>query len=245
MTVAIYASSAVIILVVVLSMMIVFLAQRQRRNAELKLANEEIYHRKRLAHATLEAHEEERQLIGKELHDDLGQHLISIRMFLEESLLNGNKDKLSDAIESLNDSISKCSNISHILYPAVLHRLGLKKALEQIIYTIESNSNITVESTIELPTRLPENYKIHIFRIFQEQTSNSLKHAQCTAITLGVKPEGDHLILSYSDNGKGFESKLIHRGLGLHNIKTRSDAMSADCTITSEDGYRSIIDIPL
>jgi two-component system NarL family sensor kinase len=232
--VAIFTGSIFVVGMVLISLVIILFAQKKRRHALILLKDSEINHRKTLAASSLKAHEEERQRIGKELHDDLGQQLASARMYLENSILNLDENKLEKAVSQLDGSIAKCSDISRLLYPVVLNKFGLEKALEQL--THQTDLPIYQEIEEDISKSMSYNIQLHIYRIYQELISNSIKHAKCTSINMSISDKTNEYLLIYSDNGVGFDYENLNYGLGLHNIKTRCDSIRADLKLNTAIG---------
>jgi signal transduction histidine kinase len=226
---AILIGTGFVLLLLVTSLGIILFAQKKKSEAQAKLQYLELEQEKKFAQIALQSFEEERQRIGLELHDDLGQQLSLNALNLTRVT---DLKKLAPIITDIQLAISKCSNISRLMYPVVLQKFGLKAGLEQLIESLRERSHIDVRSDIST-LELPYAKELMLFRIVQELINNSIKHSNCTEITLNLTNENSHSMLAYSDNGMGFDLKSNSYGLGLHSIKTRASSLSDDFNIVS------------
>jgi len=215
---AILIGTVFILLVLITSLGIILFAQKKKSQALLKLQSLELEQEKKFAQIALQSFEEERQRIGMELHDDLGQQLTLNTMHLQNL---ANLQDLGPIIQSMQDAVSKCSNISRLMYPVVLKKFGLKTGLEQLMDSVKESSNMDAQHTIAA-IEMPYDNELTLFRIVQELLNNSLKHSECTTISLDLIERDNFKTLIYSDNGIGLDLSDNSLGLGLHSIKTRA-----------------------
>lgn len=139
-------------------------AQRQ------KLQLVQIEHQKAMIHATLQAVEEERRQFASNLHDEIGAQLSIAKIILSSdgSIQDENSGTITSTMEILNETIESVQNISHNLFPPVLAKLGLEKAIESYLRKIpDSTIEIKFQSNLH-SKRFDRNTELHAFRIFQE-----------------------------------------------------------------------------
>jgi len=192
-----------------------------------------------------------RNKIAGDLHDDIGSALTSISIFSEVADQQLKKQGLQDTREI----------IGHIAY----HSRSMLEAMDDIVWAVNPkndhfndlfirmrefaipllearsiNFDIMIDKDIE-GTSLSMEYRKNIFLIFKESINNILKHAQCTAITVLVKPQGRKISFVISDNGKGFETGTESSRNGLKNIERRAAEMGGELTITSSPDNGTMI----
>lgn len=200
--------------------------------------------------------EETQQRIGRELHDDLGQHLTGIA-FMTQVL----SQKLSDAglgesteaerlTLMLNQAISKTRNMAHGLYPAELEEHGLNSMLEKFAGHAEAMYRINcVFSCDRHYLNEDQEVAIQLFRITQEAVNNAVKHGRATRILLRMSGTRSLQTLEILDNGCGLDSGVMLRstGLGLRSMRYRAEMIGAtlDISARSEGGTRVAISMPI
>lgn len=203
-------------------------------------------HQLKLIQSELEAIEQERKRIAKDLHDSVGTDFSAIKMMVSQVLKKHNEPKSEEIETQFQSTIQDIKSIIYGLSPPGLERYGLMAALKN--YVEKLNGSIPVE--IHLDTFGPEvrNPKITlaIFRIIQELISNSLKHSNASAIRLHVSSFDDLVSIVYEDNGKGFAWNGESKGLGLYNIESRLQTLNGTLRFDSGNfGVSYTIDIPL
>ncbi len=197
----------------------------QKRMAQL-LIDQEIQKQKQVIQATIDAQEKERTEIGKELHDNINQHLNTTRLYLEVA-----KEKASGEVlqminlahKNMAGIIHEIRQLSQSLVPPTLGDLGLAESIQDLCdglrrahkYKIKfSRAHFDEES-------IPDNLKLSLFRIIQEKISNVIRHSGATQISIKLLTDAESIFLTITDNGKGFDVQTVREGLGLNNIRTR------------------------
>jgi PAS domain S-box-containing protein len=201
--------------------------------------------------------EKERTRFAKDLHDGLGQVLTAAKINLniaqeELKIVEDSKEqKIFDTIHKLlKQAISDTKTISHNITPHHLKDLGLIDTLKDLSANMSevTKSEINFVSNVS-KTGFSEEIDISLYRIVQELYNNSLKHGQATKIEMELSVDPEFVSLTYSDNGKGFNSKVVsnNTGIGLKNINTRVIALFGEISIVSEEnfGFRATLSIPL
>jgi signal transduction histidine kinase len=234
---------------------ILFVVLYQRRVVAHKheLTIMQLQKEKELSEATILAEEEERSRIAAELHDDVGAMLSSVRLYLRNANKEGVvNDAVSRSQELLDESISKVRNISHRLQPAMLHHLGLQKALQSFFEMFSKTGSITIEYTGgELPS-LNDNTSLAVYRIVQELVNNMTKYAGATIAEVYCDVAGNVLHLRLSHDGQGISEEQFAEYLekknasGLKNIVTRLNVLNGIIEFKmSNNQYHTIISIPV
>jgi PAS domain S-box-containing protein len=200
--------------------------------------------------------EEERTKIAREIHDELGQQLTGLKMYV--SWLNKKmipqeieiKEKFQNTMELIEDTIKTVRKISTELRPSMLDDLGLLAAMEWQSNEFEKRSGITT-SFIDLTGNKPIETKFTtgLFRIFQESLTNVARHADAKKIITSLAFDDKQLQLTITDDGKGFVVDDIgsKKTLGLFGMKERTMEMGGNYEIKSEPGLGTtvFITIPL
>jgi signal transduction histidine kinase len=122
--------------------------------------------------------------------------------------------------------------------PPTLGDLGLIESVQELVQTIclLQPLQIQFQHAGFSEEKLPENGKLMLYRIVQEALNNCIKHAQATTVQLTLKRNGGTVFLQVQDNGRGFASENIRKGLGLHNIRNRAEIFGGSLTVHSAPG---------
>ncbi|MBK8366416.1 MAG: sensor histidine kinase [Bacteroidetes bacterium] len=163
--------------------------------------------------------EEDRLRISMDLHDDIGQSLSMIKT----KIAVVKQDPEHKILESeLARVIEQTREISKNLYPSYLEKIGLVRSIARLMENIQSSTKI--ECSFDVADKVEElslPNKTHIYRILQECTNNTIKHAKASALKISITEKNNEFALIYQDNGIGMSSKQKD-GLGLLSIKERA-----------------------
>jgi PAS domain S-box-containing protein len=196
--------------------------------------------------------EQERTNMAREIHDELGQQLTGLKMYiswLNKKVLNQEpdiKEKFNAAIELIEDTIKSVRKISMDLRPSMLDDLGLLAALEWQSNEFEKRSGINTEFINQTENRdIPARLKTGLFRIYQESLTNVARHADAKKIVSSLKFDKNNLVLTITDDGKGFAFKNIEskKTLGLFGMKERTMEMGGKYEIISEPGNGTTVSV--
>lgn len=204
------------------------------------------------------AEETERKRIAADLHDSLGQLVLSLKMnlikLMDSKLFPEAENRiLSELIDSADLIAGEIRAISYNLMPATLAEFGIGTCIEQYISGIQNLSDAHIVFIQENPgnLRVEPIKEILIYRVSQELLNNAIKHADASEIVIQLLFHKDVITLMIEDNGKGFDYDqqqitTAAKGSGLRNIKTRLESIGATLTIdtSKEYGTTTIIQIP-
>ena len=217
---------------------------REISNARMEL--------KALSARLVEAQEDERRSISRELHDEVGQALTgtlvemaNLSTLVRAGNLEGIQAKAAEIKKEIENSISVVRNMALLLRPSMLDDLGLVPALQWQAREAVRRSGLKVKVAAEnIPEDLPEEYKTCIYRVVQEALHNSLRHAHPAMVRVTVRQQEERILLSIQDDGKGFNAHE-DRGLGLLGMKERVSRLGGDFAVESEPGHGTVVRVSL
>ncbi|GEM_PF-531553 len=224
---------------------------------------QEAREKEKLAHQLLEkvinAQEEERKRLARELHDETGQTLTAIAMSLE-SLGGQLGPERADVIQQLDslhqmslDALGELRKMAMALRPSALDDLGLLPAVRR--YALQHLQPQGIQVTIEgqeIDTSLTSATQTLLFRIVQEAINNVARHSKATTATIRFWQERDYVCGEVLDNGIGFDPRTKAApgspsgGLGLQGMQERAALVGGvvDITSTPEEGTRVLVRVP-
>ncbi|MFI5150936.1 MAG: histidine kinase [Bacteroidia bacterium] len=166
--------------------------------------------------------EDERKRIAQDLHDDVGQSLSIIKSRIVTGNLN--KSDLTAGMETeLSRVIEQTRQIARTLYPSHLTQIGLVRSIASLLENVQHGTRIQCSyDCTEEAEKLPLELSTHLFRIIQECTHNTIKHADATALKVSLQEKNGNYQLIYQDNGTGLKSNGQKNGLGLLSIQERA-----------------------
>ncbi len=193
----------------------------------------------------IEAHEEERTWIARELHDDIGQRIALLAVDLDR-FNPQTHDSLVDADESLQQArrrVFELGNdiqaLSHRLHSSKLEYLGLVTAAKSFCRELSEQRHVRIEfEHSDIPSAVPKEISLCLFRVLQEALQNAVKHSADQNFTVEVRGTQDGIRLMVSDSGIGFDwrNALNGRGLGLISMRERLRLVNGELSIQSEPG---------
>ncbi len=204
----------------------------------------------------IESQEVERKRIATELHDSLGQRLVVIKnlalMVLNSPLKNGeSREQIEEISDEASHAIGEVKEISHNLRPYQLDRIGLTKAIEAVVRSAQSASEIVFNAEIDdIDGVFPKDMEINFYRVVQEGVNNILKHSQATEAGVTVRRDPDGLRLTIRDNGRGFtpgaaKTDSPRAGLGLIGVTERAQLLGGKPVIHSAPGQGTMIGVKI
>ena len=207
--------------------------------------------KQQLIEAVVETEAIERKRIARDLHDGLGPVLSAINLYFQAYLdaRDAEKEQIRDKMQTvISGAIDEVSRISHNISPHILENHGLITALNNFIAPLVNSGKLDVEFTSDFCGRVELNKELSVYRCITELLNNTMKHAGASKISIDIRSKGKVLFVSYSDDGKGFEtSNREPKGMGLSNIKNRVETFGGKLLIESspKKGIKVNIEIPL
>ncbi len=200
----------------------------------------------------VEAQEDERRSIARELHDEVGQSLtgVLVEMANLSTLIRGRDlepaaEKTDEIKKLVESSIGVVRNMALLLRPAMLDDLGLVPALEWQAREVSKRSGIWVNVDAEgVSEELPEEHKTSVFRIVQEALHNCVQHAGAHKVAVKVRQEPRRLHVTIEDDGKGFDAARA-KGMGLLGIEERVSRLGGTFTVESQPGHGAALRVSL
>jgi two-component system, NarL family, sensor kinase len=242
----IIASSAVF-LVLLISGVSAYRRNKLKEQTKLQRA---IVEQKELAmKAVLQAEENERQRIAKDLHDGVGQIISAARMNLSalESNLTFTNQKhqtsYSNILKLVDDSCKEIRTVSHNMMPNALLTENLAGALKKFINQL-SDGGLKINLFTEgLNEKLDSSIETVLYRVIQECVNNVIKHSGADSLDISVIRDADGINATIEDNGKGYDTSKGYEGIGLKNIRTRVEYLKGEVEFTSSPGRGTLISL--
>ncbi|WP_377145881.1 tetratricopeptide repeat-containing sensor histidine kinase [Mucilaginibacter lutimaris] len=248
--IGIYALIATILLLAVI-FYLVYNRYRLKEQARFREAMLEEEHLR--TQAIMDAEENERQRLARELHDGIGQLLCSARRQLEFSQLDTSpEDDGGAALQMLDDSIKEVRDLSHSMMPPYILNKNLREAIEEFIGRLNNKHlvNINTEWVNADAIDIDKTTTLMIYRSVQEIISNVFKHAKAKNIHIELVNHDTELTLMIVDDGVGFDKDKLFKtskGLGLKNIESRIAYIGGSLDIDTKPGkgVTYIIELPI
>jgi PAS domain S-box-containing protein len=198
--------------------------------------------------------EDERKRIAREIHDDLGQNLLALR--IDVSMLHARtgkshpklNERVSIALNHIDATMKAVRAAINNLRPTVLD-LGLNAAIEWQVADFQRRSGIFCELVMEEDVTLDDDRATALFRILQESLNNVIRHAQATRVRVDVFADKDRIVMTIADNGIGLypECRRKANSFGLVGIQERINALGGELEIDTDrqKGTMLIVSLPL
>src|SRR5699024_72387 len=222
-------------------------------NDDFKKVNtfiEEAHEKQEFGLKIIEAQEDERKRISREIHDGPAQMLANILLrseIVEKTFKTGKTDDILTEIKSVRQLIrSSLYEVRRIIYdvrPMALDDLGLIPTLRKYIDTVSEYNNVHIEfKKIGEDKRLDSKYEVALFRLVQESLTNAFKHAEASLIVVKLEITSDHVTILIKDNGKGFDqNKRKDKYFGLIGMRDRVEMLYSKIDVNSELNQCTII----
>ncbi len=194
-----------------------------------------------LVKAIITTQEQERNRLAQDLHDDIGQQLSGLKMFMQvlssKQGQEGGKEILNTCVNLVDSIAEEIRSVCFNLMPRTLNELGLEKALELLLEKTIPHKTIDFRLLCnqDNPT-IDKDFEVNVFRIIQEFVNNSIRHSECNLVNISVIITSQHYEINLSDNGKGFDKKNMRKGMGLLNIATRTKFIQGEIQWTAKKG---------
>jgi signal transduction histidine kinase len=197
----------------------------------------------KLSGQLINAYEDERRVIGRELHDDLTQRLARLAIDAEIISRDRNSDTLGDELKNLRDELARVSedvhDVSYRLHPSIVEDLGISTAMRAECQRVQKYTDARIKEHIgETHSQIPKNTALCAYRILQEALNNAVRHAEADNIEVVFENDGQSLKLEVSDDGQGVEKAKVTSdgGIGLSSMQERARLLGGTFSIRSTRG---------
>lgn len=244
----------VAVLVIVTTLVIVFFVVFLKRKNKLlldRIKQQQVFEEE-IAQAQTETQEQTLKNIGWELHDNVGQLLSFASMqlsILKMQVADDVKVKFKDTTEALKESLSEVRALSKTLNNEVVLNIGFEKSITNELNRLKKMKfeSAALEVIGDSTAFANRKHEIIIFRILQEFLSNSVKYSEAKNIKIILNYQPEQLLITATDDGKGFNINAIEKGSGLINMKSRAALIHATLDLSSKPdaGVRLELKYPL
>ena len=223
--------------------------RRNKLRQETKMKTELMNQQAMAVKAVIEAEENERQRIAKDLHDGVGQMMSAAKMNLSafESEIqfanNEQKQALEKVILLVDESCKEVRTVSHIMMPNALLKKNLAAAIRDFVDKLNNKTLQAHVHTEGIDERMDSNIETVLYRVVQECVHNAIKHAGATTLDISLIRDKDGISGTIEDNGKGFDiaDKENFEGIGLKNITTRIEYLKGTVDFDSAPGRGTVV----
>ncbi len=226
-------------------LLIIYLYRKRQIDFEKSIEQTRLDHEKEILTTQVEIQEQTFQHISREIHDNINLSLTLAKLNLntlnweEESK---STEKINNSINLISSSITQLNDLSKSLDTDTINRHSLIMALEEERQRVNKTDCIYIDYEVYgSPVYMNNPAEIVIFRIIQESINNIIKHAKAKIAQLKLNYHQDHLLVSITDDGEGFDqTKLPQTGhAGLRNMENRVKLLGGTMQIESQPGKGS------
>jgi two-component system NarL family sensor kinase len=223
--------------------------RRSRLKQTARMQREMIRQQELATKAVIEAEEEERQRIARDLHDGVGQMMSAAKMNLSafESGMHFPSVEQQSSFEKIiglvDESCKEIRHVSHNMMPNALLKRNLSAAVQDFIDKIDKKALQIELYTEGLDERLDANVETVLYRVIQECVNNVIKHAKATKLDISLIRDADGINATIEDNGVGFDAtdKEKSSGIGLKNIVTRVEYLKGTVDFDAAVGRGTVV----
>lgn len=218
----------------------------------LKLVEKEAA-RKMLLRSLVEAQEDERKRLARELHDGAGQTLtgllVRLKIIEKKAALPYLQNDLRSMQNLVSETIEQIRTLAHKLRPAALEQFGLSLALESMVKDMSEHEGLDAICQFNLDSQeIPGELEAVLYRIAQEGLTNILRHAHCTHISLMVESHPQGISMIIEDDGVGFDPAKLgtdndKRHLGLISMRERAEILGGTLDVYTAPGQGTTIQV--
>ncbi|HWC19976.1 MAG TPA: PAS domain S-box protein [Terriglobales bacterium] len=185
----------------------------------------------------IQAQEQERARIGRELHDDINQRLAMLGIELEQ--VQNNPSGLQSQVQKLRKEVSELTNdvqaLSHDLHSSKLEYLGVVAGMKSWCKEFAERRRMEIDFRNDVSSVLPMEVGLTLLRILQESVQNATKHSAARRIEVQLREDSSEIHLTVADSGRGFDvaAALQGKGLGLTSMRERVRLVHGTISIDS------------
>jgi signal transduction histidine kinase len=231
-------SFVVVLIFTVLNFIELMVQLRQRQNAEQVV--------RRLSGRLLQAQDEERRRIARDLHDGIGQIFAALKMELHQLARTDSRSQqdaaiLSSSVALVDEGLKQSRTISYLLHPPMLDEVGFAAAAKWLVEGFSQRSKIAVSLEIPDNLKLPKELELTLFRVLQESLTNVHRHSGSNKADVVVAASARRVTMTITDYGKGiaeatlenFRSSKSPSGVGLAGMRGRVADMDGNLEVQS------------
>jgi PAS domain S-box-containing protein len=196
----------------------------------------------------IEAHEEERTWIGRELHDDINQRLALLAVELDRWNKENTEPSFSEHVCNAQSRITEIAKdvqaLSHRLHSSKLEYLGLTAAARSFCKELSGQAKVEVQfNHSAVPSSIPKDVSLCLFRVMQEALQNAIKHSGVRLFYVNLRGTPNGLELTVSDDGMGFDEQegFSRQGLGMVSMRERLQMVHGVLKVKTQPGAGTII----
>lgn len=246
------------LVIVIILFVVVYQRKMLLKEAKIKLIEQE--KQLELFKASVEAEEQQKEKIARNLHDEINPLLAVLKFNLSRHRIEIQKNKfepdsLVEDSAILDKAIEGIRTSCRDLIPSYLLQYGIVGALETYIMHLQNIGTIQVEFENKVPDdaleKFPKQDHLNTYRVCLEIINNIMKHAGCTSLHLLLQLKDNYFVITVSHNGQGVDNKEMDtftdnsQGLGLKSLKARALILNANITYTKDIPHSSVtISIP-
>jgi len=191
---------------------------------------------------------EERQRLARDLHDSVSQSLYGVTLFaragrdaLAEEEWAKSESSMARAEQNALQALKEMRLLLHQLQPLALEQGGLAGALKQRFDQVERRIGVHATCDIDPAIVLSRPVEEELYRLASEALNNALKHADATEVGVRLEAKDDQIILTISDDGRGFNPARMTGGMGLDNMRHRAERLDGELSIESQPGQGTVV----
>jgi PAS domain S-box-containing protein len=217
----------------------------ERIQLEKKLQKERKDQKNKVIKATIEAQENERSMIGRELHDNVNQVLTTVKLYTEICYHDDkpNRELLGRSIQQVNYCIEEIRNLSRRLAVPKLGESGLEELIKDLVDTINSTRKTSIQFLSHgiRNREFSQELQTTIYRIVQEQLTNVLKYAYARSVKVVIGCADDDIAVQVQDDGIGFDLNEKRNGNGITNMISRAETIGGTLNFETSPGNGCIM----
>ncbi len=195
--------------------------------------------------AIINAQEDEKIRIARELHDGIGNELLALKMSLNGLIPQDGKNKpeIEKVNRQMDGVMEEVRSVSHQMMPRILQEFGCVPALKDMLSKTLGHTNIKYSfESHQTDKRYDQRIETAIYRIMQELINNVVKHSGASSVFIQFLETNNTLVLFVEDNGKGIKNDPENdKGIGMTNITSRMNAINGEFNIASEENHGTVI----
>lgn len=222
------------------------------RKMEKALIEEKLKKEQELIEARLQAEDQQRSQIGRDLHDGVGQMLAYIGMYVDMMKSKGSlsSEEFTKLESALHNTLEQVRTLARTLAPPALVDLGLRDSIRELIasYAILKKPVFTLQIYAQREDyNLNLEKKMVVYRILQELLNNTFKYAEASKVSIQLYFKDRKFYMDYADDGKGYDPETISKGVGLDSMRSRITFYKGSLVLDSAKGKgsRAHISLPI